>query len=88
MFGHDLLLKTLSGRFEYLHDERRNGQEEPFETNPPPTDEQPPEYTVMLIHQFRLDDRFSPNVFTSASGTYHVDTSLFDNFPRNIDERF
>ena len=53
---------------KYLKKQRRDCKVKPFDRNPPPTDEQPPDNAVVLILQLDLVDRADLNLMTAALG--------------------
>ena len=62
---HSLLLPVP----EDLEDQRRNGQEDPLDGDPPPTHEDPPENAVMLILQLYLVYDLDIHILTAAFRT-------------------
>lgn len=74
---HVLLLEGLFLGNKNLGYECRKRQEHPFDRQPPPTYENPPEYVVMLILELRLGDYLRGYIVTLALGTNHKPISSY-----------
>ena len=71
-----LRFKFLPLRNKDFHNQRRDGQENPLDEQPPPANENPPEESVMLV--FKLGFRYSLNVYIRGTtlGANHINPFL------------
>ena len=71
-----LRFKLLPLRNKDFHNQRRNGEAKPFDDQPPPANENPPEETVMLV--FKLGFRYRLNIYIrgTALGANHINPFL------------